>query len=81
MLSDLLPGETLSGQVQVTANGNQRFTVEVTLTIAGRPPSPRMKVVEMIDAVPPLVAVEIPIAPESANEGDYRKRPPRRRPT
>ncbi len=30
------PGEYLHGKVQVTANGNQRFVVEVSLTIAGR---------------------------------------------
>jgi hypothetical protein len=30
------PGEKLHGKVQVTANGNQRFLVEVSLTVAGR---------------------------------------------
>lgn len=30
------PGEELHGKVQVTANGNQRFLVDVALTIAGR---------------------------------------------
>lgn len=30
------PGENLQGKVQVTANGGQRFLVDVTLTIAGR---------------------------------------------
>ena len=33
------PGETLRAQVSVTANGNQRFVVPVTLSVAG--PSPR----------------------------------------
>jgi hypothetical protein len=32
-----LPGETLRGAVQVTANGNQQFRVEVTLAISGTP--------------------------------------------
>ncbi len=30
------PGEQLQGKVQVTANGGQRFLVEVTLSVAGR---------------------------------------------
>jgi hypothetical protein len=30
------PGERLEGKVQVTANGNQRFLVDVSLTITGR---------------------------------------------
>jgi hypothetical protein len=94
-----LPGQTLHGKVHVSANGNSRFTVAVTLSIAGPPPSPRLAVVEVVDleapAVPPLVAVEIPIpaeaildvvplpeppaAPASPHEGDYRKKPPLRR--
>lgn len=32
-----LPGERLQARVDVTANGNQRFAVEVTLNIAGTP--------------------------------------------
>jgi hypothetical protein len=89
-----LPGETLRGQVHVTANGNQRFTVAVTLTIAGTPPAPRLAVVELTDPVPPLVAVEIPLPAEPIYDieevldppaakpidGDHRKPPPRRRP-
>jgi hypothetical protein len=31
------PGEQLQGKVQVTANGGQRFLVQVALTIAGQP--------------------------------------------
>jgi hypothetical protein len=33
-----LPGDRLRGKVQVTGNGNQRFTVEVTLTVEAGPP-------------------------------------------
>ena len=82
-----LPGETLHGQVQVTANGNQAFTVAVTLTIAGPPPAPRFEVVELADPVPPLVAVEVPssapiyearVLPDPPNDGDWRTPPPRR---
>jgi hypothetical protein len=35
------PGEQMQGKVQVTANGGQRFIVEVTLTISGQSPHPQ----------------------------------------
>jgi hypothetical protein len=35
------PGQRLTGKAQVVSNGNQRFTVEVALTVAGTPPPVR----------------------------------------
>jgi hypothetical protein len=60
-----LPGETLTGQVVVTANGNQRFTVAVTLVIPGRKTARESPVIDLADAVSPLslVAVELPDPP------------------
>ncbi len=48
-----LPGERLQGTVHVTANGNQRFDVDVTLLIAGQPDPAgrgRRAVLDMIGA-------------------------------
>ncbi len=89
-----LPGVALRGQVHVTANGNQCFIVEVTLVVIAMPPPPRVRVVELTDPVPPLVAVEVPFLPildvepspaapsipvAPLYEEDYRKKPPQRR--
>jgi hypothetical protein len=76
-----LPGEKLQGKALVTANGNQRFTVEVTLAVhpgspsrgyRDPPPVRRSKESEEILAVPPdtvrVVAapvLEVPPTPAS----------------
>jgi hypothetical protein len=59
------PGETLQANVTVTANGNQRFVVPVTLAISGsrrpttsRPSGPEAAVVDVLPAeAVPLVAL------------------------
>jgi hypothetical protein len=67
-----LPGERLAGQVQVTANGNQRFTVKVVLTVlgtsSGRPsrvapaPGPVLDLREVL-AAPPVPALVDQVEP------------------
>ncbi len=63
------PGETLRAQVTVTANGNQRFVVPVTLSVAGPAPAPKPAPV----ARPAAVPVAVPAMPP-------RKTVPRARP-
>jgi hypothetical protein len=49
------PGETLRARLTVKANGNQRFVVPVTLTVAGAPrpvPAPVYDLVEVLEEVP-----------------------------
>jgi hypothetical protein len=57
------PGEALTAQLTVTANGNQRFVVPVRLTVAGRPtgrPSgPVLDVLEVTDAPLPASAAVV----------------------
>ena len=69
-----MPGEHLKGTMQVTANGNQRFTVDVELTI-GSSPSARqaastMPVIDLADAMvaPPVIALPS-AAPLELNAG------------
>jgi hypothetical protein len=61
-----LPGERLKGQLLVTANGNQRFTVEVVLEVAGR------KGGHGVEEVVPILDVL-----EALAEPAPRKSPPR----
>jgi hypothetical protein len=55
------PGETLTAQLSVTANGNQRFVLPVRLSIAGRPTGPKsgpaLDRLELADAPLPAAAV------------------------
>jgi hypothetical protein len=58
------PGETLRGEVQIEANGNQRFTVAVTLAVAGTPaqrrtpfPQPARMVLAVSGSPPELSGV------------------------
>ena len=57
------PGERFSGTVQVASNGNQRFTVEVELTVAGSRPTggaaATVPVLDLMDALaePPVLEV------------------------
>jgi hypothetical protein len=61
------PGEELQGKVQVTANGNQRFLVEVSLTITGRmavrvdrlPPGQEVPMDQVLAAAPVLTAADL----------------------
>jgi hypothetical protein len=54
------PGETLRANVSVTANGNQRFVVPVTLVVGGAPPAAPV----VPAAVPPRgQALASPVAP------------------
>jgi hypothetical protein len=70
------PGETLSGPVHVTANGNQRFTAEVTLTVEGTVPR-RSQVFAAAAAVPVAAnggaPAAIPLAPPPVPENDFRE--------
>jgi hypothetical protein len=66
-----LPGNQLHGFVHVTANGNQRFAVEVHLTVLGeRPPRTKKKPKpaapdKPAKPVPPVVDLSpIPVPPE-----------------
>src|SRR5262249_34124280 len=75
-----IPGETLKGTVQVASNGNQRFTVEVELTVApasgGRQNGAAMPVLDMDAALagaapsPPVLvaAADVPLALEGGRE-------------
>jgi hypothetical protein len=51
------PGELLAGKVVVTANGNQRFVVEITLDVAGRA-SPAPPTFGMTHPLPSYLAEE-----------------------
>ena len=66
-----LPGHRLHGFVQVTANGGQRLTVEVHLTVAGeraaRTDAERIPVVGLDDLFPETLEV-IPVAPTTLDE-------------
>ncbi len=72
------PGEQLSGMLEVTANGNQRFTVEVRLTITGEvgQGAPALAWVEPIDVVPASAPALLPDpvlvtpAPRASSKGD-----------
>ena len=59
-----VPGETLHGQVKVTANGNQIFRVEIALAIGGTRTKPSMPI------VPVSLAVEKSISPSPATSAD-----------
>ncbi|HEX5270955.1 MAG TPA: zinc ribbon domain-containing protein [Gemmataceae bacterium] len=51
------PGETLHARLSVTANGNQRFTVPVTLSVVGAAPRPAPA------ARPAAVPIAVPAVP------------------
>jgi hypothetical protein len=61
------PGEQLQGKVQVTANGGQRFLVEVTLNVTGRisahvdrlPNGGVLDVLPVMEVVPVLTAADV----------------------
>jgi hypothetical protein len=55
------PGETLRAKLSVTANGNQRFVVPVTLVVTGSLPVPKPAPVPI--ARPAAVPVASPVAP------------------
>jgi hypothetical protein len=65
------PGQELEGKVQVTANGHQRFAVDVKLTVLGRPAVPVQKVSpgavlsmgDVLAAAPMLSAADVVDAP------------------
>jgi hypothetical protein len=70
-------GELLHAKLTVTANGNQRFVVPVTLAVGGplrgsrtEPPLERPRAVEPVQVVPVMQAVEVPLLEVA--------RPPRR---
>ncbi len=79
-----MPGERLQARVDVTANGNQRFVVEVTLNIAGTPTG-RSRLPEPVrghaaaEAIPvlPGALVEVNYA-DVAGERAPPRQPPRR---
>jgi hypothetical protein len=58
------PGQRLTGKVQVVANGNQRFSVEVGLTVAAVPPPPPVRSSRVSKAVP--ASIEALAAPSAA---------------
>jgi hypothetical protein len=68
------PGEQLRGHVLIQANGNQRFTVEVVLNVAGKPSAQVPPPVPVLQAVP---VGEVASRPEPVRRTDS---PPRRRP-
>jgi len=73
------PGETLHACVTVTANGNQRFTVPVTLVIGGQPvaaaPAPRPVAAVVPRATPAAVPVARPaVSPPGPGGSTSRSR-------
>jgi hypothetical protein len=54
------PGETLHARVTITANGNRRFVVPITLVVGSRPP-----VAELLPAPPPVASPAAPPAKAS----------------
>jgi hypothetical protein len=76
-----LPGERLRGEVHVVANGNQRFTVEVTLTIANTPPrsgpaAPSRPTAPVVLDYAAIRAQEAPVAILVEPESPGRQSPP-----
>jgi hypothetical protein len=64
------PGECLLGQVLVTANGNQRFTVDVALDVTGQPSGKSKVSAQVFDmariaAVPVLTAADLVTEPHA----------------
>ncbi len=69
-----VPGETLEGRVTVTANGNQRFEVSITLNVAAParpapPPAPPPELVGMLEPASLPLPDEVPAAAPWANGG------------
>ena len=70
------PGEQLQGKVRVTSNGNQRFVVAVSLTVAGRmsacadrlPAGADLDIYEVVPVVPVVTAAEMPSVIETVAE-------------
>src|SRR5205085_9512706 len=60
------PGESLLGRVQIIANGNQRFTVAVSLSIAGSTAGAR------IPPPPRIPSVGVPALPDIAEPPSTR---------
>jgi hypothetical protein len=69
------PGQSLCGKVQVTANGNQRFLVEVSLTVSGREADAPATVQIFRDGPTAVGAVPV-ILPLPGQDTDYRAAPP-----
>lgn len=72
------PGETLTAQVKVTANGNQRFDVPVTLIIAngaGAKSPPRQKVPKP-EPEPEPVAASVEAEPSPFDFAAFGRSPP-----
>jgi hypothetical protein len=76
------PGERLTGTLQVTSNGNQRFTVEVELVVTGAPgrPAATAPIIDFADvlAPPPVVAMSaaVPLELEGGREFTASRPPP-----
>src|SRR5262245_32667947 len=56
------PGESLLGRVQITANGNQRCTVAVSLAVAGSASAAKMP---RAGPTPPVVPPDLAEAPDT----------------